>query len=219
MGQQKRILIVDDEPNVRLMLRTALESVGHAVIEAGDGKAALDALKSPNAACDLVVLDLLMPRMDGMELLRRLRADNMTTPVVILTAHGSIPEAVEAMKLGAIDFLTKPITPDALRRVAAEVIERQAVVSENALPAEAPAQPADRARQVSFELARAKRALNRGEFREAETLLRSLIALDSQSTVAHELLDRLLTLKERESHGSYRILRDWFPSGKARGRP
>ena len=62
-----------------------------------------------------------------MELLRRLRADGNIVPVVILTAHGSIPEAVEAMKLGAIDFLTKPTTPDALRRVVAEVIERHAV--------------------------------------------------------------------------------------------
>jgi DNA-binding NtrC family response regulator len=219
MDQQKRILIVDDEPNVRLMLRTALESVGHAVIEAGDGKAALDQLRRPATECDLVVLDLLMPRMDGMELLRRLRADNIGVPVVILTAHGSIPEAVEAMKLGAIDFLTKPITPESLRRVVAEVIERQAIASEKAPPADVKAQPADQARQISFELARAKRALNRGQFGEAETLLRSLLTLDSQSTAAHELLDRLLALKDRESHGSYRILRDWFPSGKARGRP
>jgi DNA-binding NtrC family response regulator len=219
MGQPKRILIVDDEPNVRLMLRTALESVGHAVIEAGDGKAALDHLRDSAAACDLVVLDLLMPRMDGMELLMRLRAEKITVPVVILTAHGSIPEAVEAMKLGAIDFLTKPITPEALRRVAAEVIERQAAVSETAPPSQAQPQPADRAGEISFALARAKRALNRGQFREAESLLRSLIALDSGSAEAHQLLDRLLTLKEREAQGSFRILRDWFPSGRTPRRP
>ena len=74
-----------------------------------------------------------------MELLRQLRARGNIVPVVILTAHGSIPEAVEAMKLGAIDFLTKPITPDALRRVVAEVIERHAVPPRRqARPAAAP---------------------------------------------------------------------------------
>ncbi len=116
----KCILIVDDEPNVRLMLRTALESSGYQVREAADGSGALGHLRvSP---CDLVVLDLRMPRMDGMETLRRLRAEGDGTPVVMLTAHGSIPDAVAAMKLGAIDFLTKPITPQALREVVADVI-------------------------------------------------------------------------------------------------
>jgi DNA-binding NtrC family response regulator len=124
MDQAHSILIVDDEPNVRLMLETALQSAGYTVTLAEDGRAALEWLQKPDSACDLVVLDLMMPRMDGMELLRRLRAAGLAVPVVILTAHGSIPEAVEAMKQGAIDFLTKPITPEALRRVVAEVIER-----------------------------------------------------------------------------------------------
>ena len=124
MVPKKCILIVDDEPNVRLMLSTALGSVGYEVVEAEDGERALALLENGGTALDLVLLDLQMPRMDGMELLARLRALGSIVPVVILTAHGSIPEAVTAMKLGAIDFLTKPITPDALRRVVAEVIER-----------------------------------------------------------------------------------------------
>ena len=69
-----------------------------------------------------------------MELLSRLRDAGNIVPVVILTAHGSIPEAVTAMKLGAIDFLTKPITPEALRRVVAEVIERHAASPRSASP-------------------------------------------------------------------------------------
>ena len=71
-----------------------------------------------------------------MELLARLGPLGNIVPVVILTAHGSIPEAVAAMKLGAIDFLTKPTTPDALRRVVAEVIERHALAAGRACPAE-----------------------------------------------------------------------------------
>ena len=212
----KCILIVDDEPNVRLMLRTTLESSGYQVREAADGSGALGHLRvSP---CDLVVLDLRMPRMDGMETLRRLRAEGDCTPVVMLTAHGSIPDAVAAMKLGAIDFLTKPITPQALREVVADVIRRQAELPPPKLEAAAKASDHPHEKEIAFDLARAKRAVNRGEFEEAERLLREVIALDSESDEAHELLDRLLILKEKEGHGSFAMLRDWFPSGVARGK-
>ena len=147
-------------------------------------------------SCDLILLDLLMPKMDGMELLRRLRADGNAVPTVILTAHGSIPEAVEAMKLGAIDFLTKPITPDALRGVVAEVIARHSIEpaplkTDSLTPAIASPKAADQSKSIAFDLARAKRALNRGEFSEAELLLREIIALDPKSTDAQLLLDRL----------------------------
>jgi DNA-binding NtrC family response regulator len=216
MGSKKRILIVDDEPNVRLMLETTLSSVGYLVTVAGDGQAALDRVSGAGQIYDLILLDLLMPRMDGMELLRRLRALGNIIPVVILTAHGSVPEAVAAMKLGAIDFLAKPTTPDALRRVVAEVIERYAVETAPAQPAETSPELSNQFKQIGFDLARAKRAINRGRFSEAEVLLRDLIALDPRSIEAHELLDRLLILKEQEARGSFRILRDWFPSGIVR---
>jgi DNA-binding NtrC family response regulator len=219
VGAKKRVLIVDDEPNVRLMLETALTSVGYDVEAAADGQSALETLTTRASAFDMVLLDLLMPRMDGMELLRQLRAVGNVIPVVILTAHGSIPEAVEAMKLGAIDFLAKPVTPDALRRVVAEVIERHAVpggLEKPAVPT-APA-PAGKSLPLASELASIKRAINRGQFSDAERLLRETIAGNPQSSQARELLDRLLALKAREERGSYRILRDWFPSGSAHGR-
>jgi len=219
MGPKKRVLIVDDEPNVRLMLQTTLASVGYEVIEAADGQAALELLRRPDFQCDLVLLDLLMPRIDGMELLRRLRALGNVVPVVILTAHGSIPEAVEAMKLGAIDFLTKPTTPDALRGVVAEVIDRHAAVpAAQSAGREPAAQESDVSKQLGFELARAKRAINRGQFSEAETLLREIMTHEPKSTLARELYNRLQKLKEQEARGSFRILRDWFPSGNVGGK-
>ncbi len=122
MATAARILIVDDEPNVRLMFRTALEAVGHTVIEAEEGEAALAALHA--APTDLVLLDLRMPRMDGRATLRRMRDEGITTPVVIVTAHGSIRDAAEAMKSGAIDFLQKPLRPEALREVVARALGR-----------------------------------------------------------------------------------------------
>ena len=121
MSPAKHILIIDDEPNVRLMFRTALESAGHEVVESEGGEQGLRRLRQSPA--DLVLLDLQMPTMDGLEVLRRLRSDENLVPVVIITAYGSVPDAVEAMKLGAIDFLAKPITPDALRKVVVQILE------------------------------------------------------------------------------------------------
>ena len=216
MDPKKCVLIVDDESNVRLVLQTALESVGYQVIGAGNAHSALEHLRARAAGFDLILLDLQMPRMNGMELLAQLRARGITVPVVILTAHGSIPEAVSAMKLGAIDFLTKPITPEALRRAVAEVIDRHALAPAPPRPFEAGPKPADRSRQVAFDLARAKRALNQGRFTEAENVLCEIRTLEPGSAEAAELLGRLEKLKEQEAHGSYRILRDWFPGGNTR---
>lgn len=209
MQPHECVLIVDDEPNVRLMMRTALESSGYRVVEAADGQAALSQLFSE--PCDLILLDLRMPRVDGMATLEKLRERGSSTPVVMLTAHGSIPDAVAAMKLGAIDFLTKPITPSELRTVVAEVIRRH---HEPPAPAPlAPARSAEPARAYIISLERAKRALNHGRFAEAERMLRDVLKTNPDAADAHELLDRLLVLKEREGAGSYRVLRQWFPGG------
>src|SRR5262245_12458335 len=107
-----RVLVVDDEPNVRLVFRRTLETDGYRVDEAEDGEAALGLLD--RQPFDIILLDLRMPGVGGMELLRCLRDEGVDVPVVIVTAHGTIPDAVEAMRLGAIDFLSKPLTPVAL---------------------------------------------------------------------------------------------------------
>jgi DNA-binding response OmpR family regulator len=207
MHPHQCILIVDDEPNVRLVLRTALESAGYRVLEAADGHGAL--AQAREGACNLILMDLRMPKLDGMETLAQLRRQGDATPVVILTAHGSIPDAVAAMKLGAIDFLTKPITPGELRAVVSEVLRRN---DDRPPPPQEPAKPPSAPRRsFGYELARAKRSINRGEFDQAERLLREILAEDPDSKEAHELLDRLLTLKEREGHGSFSVLREWFP--------
>ena len=120
MSLQKRILIVDDEANVRMVFRTTLETVGHEVAEADDGAAAI--LLARKAPFDLILLDLKMPGTDGMETLKRLRDSGDPTPVVVVTAHGGVAEAVAAVKLGAIDFLPKPVSPTSLREVVASAV-------------------------------------------------------------------------------------------------
>ncbi len=124
MNRPVCVLIVDDEPKVRLVFRATLESSGYAVDEAADLREALARFRE--ASPDLILLDLQMPRLDGMATLEYLRDAGVEAPVVIVMAHGSIPDMVVAMKLGAIDFLAKPLTPDSLRRVVAEVIRRHA---------------------------------------------------------------------------------------------
>ncbi len=203
-GHSKHILIVDDEPNVRLVFRTALESVGYTVAEAEDGASALEWLaQSPT---DLVLLDLQMPGVGGMEVLRRLRDSGNDVPVVIVTAHGSIPDAVQAMKLGAIDFLTKPLNPEPLRQVVRGVIQRHSEATAEPEPEPEPVpggSPAWRSSPTVVTLAPAavdltavKRALNRREFDRALEGLEEALEVVPESAEAHTLMGVL-----RESLG------------------
>ena len=203
MSNAKRILIVDDEPNVRLVFRTALESSDHMVATAEDGETALRWLRASPA--DLVLLDLAMPGMGGMQVLEELREEGIDVPVVIITAHGNVPHAVHAMKLGAIDFLAKPITPEALRKVVAEVLDRHEVPKTE--PSRRPApEPVTAASQFAENLSRAKRALNYCAFDEAEVFLKQAIALDPNSAEAHNLRGVLHECRN-EHDASYREYR------------
>ena len=107
MKTNSNVLVVDDERAHRLMLRAHLEDEGYGVIEAGDGQAALVQLDSE--PIDLVLLDQVMPRMDGVETLARIKAARPDLPVLMMTAFGSIDNAVKALKAGADDYLTKPL--------------------------------------------------------------------------------------------------------------
>jgi DNA-binding response OmpR family regulator len=204
MSNAARILIVDDEPNVRLVFRTALESAGYDSSTAEDGEAALKALHDDPV--DLILLDLQMPGLGGMEVLQRLRDEGFNIPVVIITAYGSVPNAVQALKLGAIDFLSKPLSPGALRRVVAEVILRHAVAKPDPARRRQAPEPVTAASQYAFHLSRAKRSLNRRDFDEAEVLLKQAIALKGDSAEAHNLMGVLHELRN-EHDASYREYR------------
>ena len=109
----RRVLIADDEKNMRWVLRQALEGEGYEVVEAADGKEVLAAVA--DVPPDLMVIDHKMPAPDGMEVLRRLRSKGMDFPIIMLTAHGNVTSAVEAMKAGASEYLTKPFDLDELK--------------------------------------------------------------------------------------------------------
>jgi DNA-binding response OmpR family regulator len=199
----KRILVVDDEPNVRLVFRTALESAGYAVDEAGDGEAALAQLhKSP---FDLILLDLKMPVLDGMETLRRLGEAGSVTPVVIVTAHGSVPDAVAAMRMGAIDVIPKPVSPATLRDVVAGALENRA--PDPGRPQLANSKPPSDAMLFAEDLARTRRALDRCDFDDAEFFLRIADTLDPGSPEVLRLRDDLRVRRTAPEGFTYRALR------------
>lgn len=120
---QARILVVDDERNIRKTLSIVLEAGGYQADTASDGEEALDKIKELHY--DIAFVDLHMPRLGGLELLRLVRGLSEETAVVILTAYGSVAYAVEAMKLGAVDFLEKPFDPKTIQLLAEEILLRQ----------------------------------------------------------------------------------------------
>ena len=109
-----RILVVDDERAVRESLRRALELEGYGVELAGDGREALDRLESGADDPDAVVLDLLMPEVDGLEVCRRLRRAGRRLPILMLTARAEVENRVEGLDAGADDYVTKPFALEEL---------------------------------------------------------------------------------------------------------
>ncbi len=118
-----RILVIEDESALAGNICEALRDGGHEAEAVGSAEAALAHLRE--ASPDLLLLDVGLPQMDGLEFLGTIRARRIETPVIVLTAHGSISSAVQAMKLGAADFLTKPIDMDALQIVVDRAVEHQ----------------------------------------------------------------------------------------------
>ncbi|HLZ34978.1 MAG TPA: response regulator [Nitrospira sp.] len=117
------ILVADDEPDILFSLTERLRWMGHDVVTAGDGQAALAAVESHTV--DLAFLDVTMPRMNGMDALKQIRRRWPNLPVVMLTAYGTIRLAVEAMKEGAVDFITKPFEPGQIDLVVTMALDRR----------------------------------------------------------------------------------------------
>src|SRR5262245_31044680 len=132
-SESKRVLIADDEINIRRVLEAILRRDGYDVVTAANG---LEALAGMTRGVHTVITDLKMPGLDGMGLLRKLSADYPDVPVVMVTAHGSVENAVEAVKLGAFDYLEKPFEQEQIRQVVAKAINTYALARRDARPEE-----------------------------------------------------------------------------------
>ncbi len=124
-----RILIVDDEQSLREMLTVLLQREGYQIAQAANGEEALAKIAENNV--DLIISDIKMPRLTGIDLLRRIREQENDTTMIMMTAFSSTEEAVEAMKLGAYDYITKPFKNDEIRLVVKNALERRQLQYEN----------------------------------------------------------------------------------------
>jgi CheY-like chemotaxis protein len=133
---KRRILVIDDEDHIRGVMRMTLEAAGYEVGEAADGPRGLEAF-GDGSAWDAVLLDQRMPGMDGLETLRRMRRRRADVRVIMITAYASIELAVDAMKVGATDFVRKPMTPEIVRNAVTAALSRPAAAPPAPPPDEA----------------------------------------------------------------------------------
>jgi len=136
LPNKQQILVVDDEVNLRRILSAQLGRDGYEVHTAADGQEALDFLGDHHV--DLVVTDLRMPKLDGMQLLRASLRDDPARPVVIITAHGTVDTAVEALKLGAFDYISKPFDQADVRRIVSKALRTRDLAREDISPSPPP---------------------------------------------------------------------------------
>jgi DNA-binding NtrC family response regulator len=178
------ILVVDDERNIRNNLGMVLEAEGYKVDTAGSGDEAL--LRAKEGRYDMAFVDIQMPKMDGLEVLRSLRGLKPKLPVIMLTAYGTVSRAVEAMKLGAADFLEKPFDPKVIRLLCQEMLGRQKIGTSGTVN--------DLLHLA--ELARARQA-----FAEARVHLKIAMMRDLSRPEPYYQLGELCEVEGRPNHG------------------
>jgi DNA-binding response OmpR family regulator len=195
----KPILIVDDEKNIRLTLSQVLETLGAEIDTAADGEEALVKLKGREFG--LILLDIRMPGMDGMEILRRVRDIRPDIRVIMITAYGTIESAVEAMKLGAVDFLQKPFDPEEIRELALRVTDRDKLNEQRRL---------DYASYIES----ARKCIRDRHFDAAIAHVHRGISVDPGRPEAFNLLGALMEIKRNriEAQNNYRAALSLDPS-------
>jgi DNA-binding NtrC family response regulator len=129
-NQHIHVLVVDDEPLIRRSLSEFLTLEGYSVSSANNGKEALNLLKDLDA--DIILSDIKMPDFDGLQLLKEVKARKCKAPVILMTGYGSIENAVEAMQLGAYDYITKPIIDNEIKILLQRLVKEHNILEENA---------------------------------------------------------------------------------------
>jgi len=185
--QKLNILIVEDGRSQREMLRDFLISEGHRVMEAENGENAIKSVL--NSHFDLILLDYKMPGMDGLEVLKEVKRINHEIDVVIITAYGTIETAVEAIKVGAIDYITKPIELDELLILVDRVAERRGLIRENELLKQELGKTGVTAEKIIYKSAQMVELINMASRVSSS---RASILIQGESGTGKELLARLI---------------------------
>jgi DNA-binding NtrC family response regulator len=158
----QKVLIIDDTKNIRLMLTKCLELEGYNVITASDGKKALELLNKENF--NLVFLDIKLPEIRGTEVLRRMRDMGLITPVIIITAYGTVKNAIDCTNMGAIAYLQKPFTSEKIKLALKELNFKFS--SDNGIS------------NIDKYISQIENLMNQSLFQDALTQLKKVISLD-----------------------------------------
>jgi DNA-binding NtrC family response regulator len=192
MDFQGRVLVADDDPQMQLAIKATLSRAGYDVTVTADGKSALDTFE--RGAFDLVITDQRMPEMTGQELMAALQQRTTQVPIVMITAHGTITQAVEAMQLGAADFITKPFSGEDLKRVVERVLspESKAFRSEE--------KKSKKGRAIITNDPLMIRVL---EVAEAVAKSDATVLIQGESGTGKELIARLVHASSPRAHGPF----------------
>lgn len=194
---KNKILIVDDEKNIRTTLTYFLSEEEYEIDTADDGEQAISILIGEEKRYDLVLLDIKMPCISGMDVLRRLRASKNNTNIIMMTAYGTVKEAVEAMKLNVIDFISKPFSLEEIKKIIIAVLSRENL-TENTL--------------YTFEqyIEFAKLNITNNNFIKAEEILKQAIGKNVISPESYNLLGIIA-----EYNGNFEIAQKYYRAALA----
>ncbi|HUF30516.1 MAG TPA: sigma-54 dependent transcriptional regulator [Gemmatimonadaceae bacterium] len=197
MTRPRTILAIDDDDSLRRVVEYNLAEEGYRVITAADGPSGLEAYQ--REAVDVVLTDIRMPGMEGIELLARLKAMQPELPVIMLTAFGTIDSAVEAMRLGAFDYLTKPFSRDQLRASVRKALEVAELRNENRQLRQVVSERFSFANMIAG--SRAMRAVSDTASRVAQT--DTTVLLVGESGTGKELLARAIHFNSGRARGAF----------------
>ncbi|KUG22447.1 response regulator of zinc sigma-54-dependent two-component system [hydrocarbon metagenome] len=195
--QNLSILVVDDGQSQREMLRDFLRSEGHTVMEAEEGEKALKTVLGGHF--DLILLDYKMPGMDGLQVLKEIKQINPEIDVIIITAYGTIETAVEALKAGAIDYITKPVELDELIILVNRLAERRQLIQENKLLKEDLSKRGVTADKIIYKSQRMAELINLAGRVAAS---KASVLIQGESGTGKELLARLIHQLSPRAHKS-----------------
>jgi len=197
MSDVKTVLLIDDDDSLRRVVEYQLHEEGHKVITAADGTAGLQTFQGQRI--DLVLTDIRMPEMDGLALLTRLKAMQPDLPVIVLTAHGTIDSAVDAMKLGASDYLTKPFSREQLKTAVRKAFDVAALTTENRYLRQVVAERFSFASMIAG--SRAMRAVTETAARVAQS--DTTVLLEGESGTGKELLAKAIHFHSARAKGPF----------------
>lgn len=172
----KKALVVDDTKSIRLLLSTCLETMGYEVSSAVNGEEALKLFETN--AYDIAFIDIKMPEISGTEVLRRIRSLGNQVPVVIMTAFGTVKNAVECTKLNAVAYLQKPFTADKVRTVLSEINNST-----------------DNAVEIESCISKSKECIKLGRVNEAYSLLKNALSINPSCGECYKLIGKVYEIE------------------------